>query len=138
MCFRILRKYPEENPMEYTSKLIALIILVIFGAGLFLAGVVALLNDSDNNDWFILYKDGFLILSGSIATIMGYYFGSKDKAIKEADKRISTGDREADDYVIKNILSPSADRTGIRPQATDIQDPALEGMVPAVPGGDDE
>ena len=105
MCFSVLKKDPGENPIQHTAKIIAIALIMIFSMGLVGTGVTAALWNS--TEWFNLFKEGFLILSGAIATVIGYYFGSKNSEAAQSDLTVererSRAVIEAKDSIAKDL-----------------------------------
>jgi len=105
MCFPVLKKDPGENPIQHTAKIIAFTLILIFAAGLVGTGITAALRD--NTEWFNLFKEGFLILSGAIATVIGYYFGSKNSEAAQSELTLEKERKqaviEAKDSILKDL-----------------------------------
>lgn len=84
------------------SFLLILLILLIMAIYSFLK-----LGDGDGtNQWISLFKDGFLLLSGVLTTLVGYYFGNRgsDIALKQAEKV-----KQANEQILANLdtMSPT-------------------------------
>ncbi|MGA1873659.1 MAG: hypothetical protein ACMUHY_08290 [Thermoplasmatota archaeon] len=93
MCIPVFRKDPGENPIQHTAKIIAFALILLFAAGLVGTGVIAALRD--NTEWFSLFKEGFLILSGAIATVIGYYFGSRSSEAAQSELTLEKESKQA-------------------------------------------
>ena len=133
MPIPLFHKYAEENPMEYTAKMIAFAVLLVFAIGLIGAGLVSVFNNENNTEWFNLFKDGFLILSGAIATIIGYYFGSKNRAIQESNQRIQAESTRVDNEMLDEFV-PKEPEFQPPPSSPDVRSevgPGIEGMKTA-------
>lgn len=85
----------HEGPTARTSKFIAFFLLSLFAGCLVVVLVVAIFGDPSNSGiWFDLFKNGFVLLSGALTTVIGYYFGSQ--GIQEAEAGLADAKREAE------------------------------------------
>lgn len=73
----------DETPSGRTAKHIAFGLIGLYGTALATIGVVAAWRNSA--EWIDLFKSGFLILGGSLTTVVGYYFGSRGVQDAEAN-----------------------------------------------------
>jgi hypothetical protein len=53
------------------------------------AGLVQAATANEPKEWFELFKEGFLFLSGALTTVIGYYFGSRGTQEAEASTAIA-------------------------------------------------
>ena len=63
----------------------------MYGIGLATIGIVAAWRNS--GEWIDLFKSGFLILGGSLSTVVGYYVGSR--GVKDAEANAIQADLRA-------------------------------------------
>lgn len=109
-----------SNPLNYrdlTTKRIALWLLFTF-----IGSVVALmiinvvwsatktadigLGDDGRKDWFELLKNALILLGTALTTVIGYYFGQREGAIKEAEAKKEI---EATNLQAKNIIKETTE-----------------------------
>lgn len=85
----------HEGPTARTSKRIAFFLLSLFAGCLVATLLAAIFGDPSNSGiWFELFKNGFVLLSGALTTVIGYYFGSQ--GIQEAEAGLEDAKREAE------------------------------------------
>jgi hypothetical protein len=130
----IFKKDPDENSIQHTAKMIAYSLILIFFIGLLGTGAVSAVNN--NNEWFNLFKDGFLILAGAITTIIGYYFGSKRTEIIESDlrrvkkeKMKAIKQRKAKEAALEDALGGSDDMNASEPPQEELLQPGVPGII---------
>ncbi|HVF30646.1 MAG TPA: hypothetical protein VNA22_06725 [Pyrinomonadaceae bacterium] len=72
-----------DSPVVRTTRWIAFCLMALFAICLLTTLAVAVLRE---DKWLSTFKDGFAFLAGSLATIVGYYFGNRntDVALEQA------------------------------------------------------
>jgi len=111
---------PKETPTARTSKHIAYWLLALYSGSLLAIGVFAgilELAGRGSAGWFDLLKSGFLILGGSLSTVVGYYFGSRgiqeaEAYAREAERRTKAALAELAEQMsesrrLQNIAAPT-------------------------------
>ncbi|MEN8178112.1 MAG: hypothetical protein ABFS39_05770 [Pseudomonadota bacterium] len=78
----------DVNSVQITSKRIAYGLIFLFSLCLLLVLLKAT-TASDPKEWYELFKEGFLFLSGALTTVIGYYFGSRGTQEAEASTAIA-------------------------------------------------
>ena len=123
---RVVSAPAKETPTARTSKHIAFWLLALYSGSLLAIGVFAgilELAGRGSAGWFDLLKSGFLILGGSLSTVVGYYFGSRgiqeaEANAQEAERRTKAAVAELADQISESRqaqaeLAPTfADSTG--------------------------
>ena len=102
--------------ITYTVLISFIILLTI----LLIKSWVAYEVDSNGNNkgevWLELFRDGFLILSGILTTLIGYYFGNRgsDAALKQVEEIKKENQKLLEDL---SLLSPTNEDqdSGIEP-----------------------
>ncbi len=132
-----------KDAKDPTTKNIALILLWGFIGSIVLLIVVNLFifklnigNDIDlTKGWFELLKNYLLLLGTALTTVIGYYFGQRDGAIKaeKADEEIKKTAQKADDVI--SDMQKQRDEA-IKNSATKDNDPANTEDAPAEEGPD--
>jgi hypothetical protein len=63
-----------------------LLLLIILITAVFVFDVNS--GNETGKEWFALFKDGFLVLSGVLTTLIGYYFGNRgsDLAVQQIER----------------------------------------------------
>jgi hypothetical protein len=78
--------------MLRTARQIALLLIAAYTVAL--GAILGAAIYTANEIWFDLFKSGFLLLGGSLTTIIGYYFGSR--GVQEAEQSAAIALREAE------------------------------------------
>ena len=129
--FKSLRnqKYDASNK-DVTTKIIALVLLYTFISSvviLFLANIFGscLTCKPDEPEmrkgWFDLLKNALILLGTALTTVIGYYFGQREGAIKaeQAEKKIEATDKQAQKTIEKVIQQRDEDIKGAIPKESD-------------------
>lgn len=73
-----------------TSRNLAFMLLGAFTLGIIFAGYGAYqFQDNADGAWLDIFKSGFLILGGSLSSVIGYYFGSRESQAAEQSVKAS-------------------------------------------------
>lgn len=96
----------DAKNRDLTTKQIAVALLytfvvsvaLLFAINAWIAsqeGGIAMEKDGEKN-WFDLLKNALILLGTALTTIIGYYFGQREGALKEADaaKKLEEADKE--------------------------------------------
>ncbi len=92
-----MRENNETNFTEKTTRNIAYALIGLYGACLVLVFIAAFTNNNGGKEWVSLFRDAFLILGGSLGTVIGYYFGSK--GTRNAEERALQAKNEAENAI---------------------------------------
>ncbi len=143
------KEKPDLSNKDRTTKTIALVLLYTFIASvtiLFLTNIFIekLLTNDTNGDfrkgWFDLLKNALVLLGTALTTVIGYYFGQREGAIKaeQAEKKIEATDRQAQKTVerviqqrdndIRDAISKESDP--LHPDAPTSEESADSGIKP--------
>jgi len=143
MCFRIFRMNKDEDTFQYTTKIIAFALITIFLLVLIWSGIVSTVKDDET--WFNLYKEGFLLLAGAITTIIGYYFGSRraeaienqyrtmNATMKRSRKEVDTALNMVKE--LKMSLPRSDDPVPVSQPQMEVDPAEVPGMIDPTAGG---
>ncbi len=108
----------EKKLESATAKILAYSLVALYSIALSFIGVVAAFQPSnDGNAWLELFKSGFLVLGGSLTTIIGYYFGSRgvEKAQDVAEiARRGFEENAAELEKAKAELAPTSDEGSLQ------------------------
>jgi hypothetical protein len=86
--------YLSDNHLAQTSRYIAYSLLGTFSLCLFLMMFFSYNSqENERKEWFGLLRDGFILLGGTLSTVIGYYFGSR--STQEANARAQMASIEA-------------------------------------------
>jgi len=137
MCAESKLNKQKADPIQKAANIIAFGMIGFFLIGLILVGGAAAYNN--DNDWFILFKDGFLILAGAMTTIIGYYFGSRRTESVESDLRNAKEEKEraitdltiSENALIRLVGGNDSQNPAFQPMLS-VEDPFMEGITPAI------
>lgn len=124
------RQKSDPSNKDLTTKIIALVLLYTFISSviiLFLTNVFVeyLLKKDPTGDfrkgWFDLLKNSLILLGTALTTVIGYYFGQREGAIKaeQAEKNIEATDKQAQRAIEKVIQQRDEDIKGAIPKESD-------------------
>ena len=125
-----LNNQAEPAPKDQTTKTIALVLLWTFISSvaiLFITNIFVeklLTNDAANDfrkGWFDLLKNALILLGTALTTVIGYYFGQREGAIKakQAEKEIEETGIKADNAIKKAIEQRDEEIKRVIPKESD-------------------
>lgn len=124
-------KLTDPNNKDQTTKTIALVLLWTFISSvaiLFLTNIFVeslLKADTTSGDfrkgWFDLLKNALVLLGTALTTVIGYYFGQREGAIKakQAEKEIEETGIKADNAIKKAFQQRDEDIKRAIPKESD-------------------
>ncbi len=129
-------KPPVEGLTARTSRQIAFLLIALF-ASLLVAVFVASVAVGDAagaERWGELFQSGFLLLSGAVTTVTGYYFGSRGaqeaeatatKAVREASEAQAeaAAQRRIGEELRAELEAPTVDETALQVADEFLEDP---------------